>query len=131
MALDFKPQQKINPQDLAAPKKYYAPAVSGKVCDFDELTEFISDQSTLSEADIYGVLKAVERTIIREMGKGRPIQLGGIGVFRLSLQSLGHEKPEEVLSDSIKKVKTSFRPGKRLKKMLKNMEFTKIQGQAA
>ena len=131
MSLDFKTQQKVNPRDLSAPKKYYALAMNKRMVDFEELAEFISDQSTLSEADIYGVLNAVERTIVREMLKGRAIRLGDLGSLSMTLKSVGKETSEEVTSASIKGARTIFRPGKRLRKMLRNLEFTKIQDQAA
>ena len=105
--------------------------MSGRTVDFEELTEFISDQSTLSEADIYGVLKAVERTIIRELNKGRSVRLGDIGSFQLTLRSEGRDTAVEVVATAIKSARTIFRPGKKLKKMLAKMDFSKIQDQVA
>lgn len=131
MSLNFKAQQKINPRDLTAPKKFYATAQNNGIVDFEELTEFISDQSTLSEADIYAVLKAVEKTVIREMRKGRSIRLGDIGTINMSVKSEGKETAEEVLPSSIIRARTIFRPGKRIRLMLRNLEFTKVQDQAA
>ncbi len=81
MSLKFKSQQKANPRDLTAPRKYYATAVTGSIVDLEELAEFVSDQSTISEADILGVLRAMERTMVREMLKGRSIRLGDIGLI--------------------------------------------------
>lgn len=127
MALDFKALQKVNPRDLSAPMKHYASAVSGKTVGFEELAEFVSDQSTISEADSYGVLKAIERTIIREMQKGRPVRLGDIGTFYITVKSEGVDTAEEVTSDVIKSARTVFRPGKRIKKMLKHLDFQKSQ----
>jgi predicted histone-like DNA-binding protein len=131
MSLKFKSQQKINPRDLTAPRKYYATAVTGSIVDLEELAEFVSDQSTISEADILGVLKAMERTMVREMLKGRSIRLGDIGSLVMTIQSEGQEKPEDVTSSSIKKARVNFRPGKRLRKMLKSLDFSKVQDQAA
>ena len=129
--IKFKSLQKVNPRDLAAPKKHYATAVSSGVIDFEELSEFVSDQSTMSEADCYGVLKALERTIIREMRKGKSIRLGDIGTFQVNLRSEGKDTSEEVTASAIKSARTIFRPGKRFKRMLKTLEFSKIQDQVA
>lgn len=131
MPLKIKATQKVNPKDLTAPKKFYATAINGGMVDFEELAEFITDQSTLSEADIFGVLKAVERTMTREMLKGRSIRIGEIGILMMSVRSEGHDTAEEVTSSSVKRARVVFRPGKRLKKMLKNLDFTKVQDQAA
>ena len=129
--LKFKTLQKVNPRDLSAPKKHYATAVNSGVIDFEELSEYVSDQSTMSEADCYGVLKALESTIIREMRKGKSIRLGDIGTFQVNVKSEGMDTSEEVTAASIKGAKTIFRPGKRFKRMLKTLEFNKIQDQAA
>ena len=131
MSLKFKPQEKANPLDLSAPKKFYARAVSAGMVDLEELAEFVADQSTISEADIYGVLRAVEKTVVREMLKGRSIRLGEIGIISLSLRSEGMETAEEVTASSIKSARTVFKPGKRLRQMLRRLDFTKVQDQAA
>ena len=131
MSIYFKTQPKVNPQDLAAPKKHYAVAVSQNVVDFEELAEFVSDQTTVSEADCYGVLKAVENIIVREMRKGRSVRLGDIGTFHISISSEGMDTPDEVTAHAIKKARTQFRPGKKFRSMLKSVNFVKIQDQVA
>lgn len=131
MAILFKTQQKVNPRDLAAPRKYYATAVANGTINFEELAEYIADQSTVSEADCYAVLKAVEKTIIREMRKGKSIKLGDIGTLQTSLSGEGKETSEEVIATTIKKARAIFRPGKRLRRMFATLEFSKIQNQVA
>lgn len=131
MSVKFKSVKRRNPLDASAPEKYYATAVSDGSTDFKELADMVASQSTASPADCHAVLIALESNIIRELHKGKIIRFGDIGSFSLSVKSEGKDTTEEVNSNSIKRSKLNFRPGKGLKQMLKTLEFTKIQDQVA
>ena len=125
MSISFKPTSKRNPQDVTAAPRYYATAVSKNKTDIDVLSEMVSGSSTVSRADTYAVIISLLETIIQEFKSGNTVELGKLGKFALSLQSEGVEAPEDLTSKNIKNVRINFYPGKELKNMLGNLEYSK------
>ena len=116
-----------NPRDLTAPEKYYAAAVTDGSTDLKELAEMVASQSTVSPADCYAVLTALESNVIRELRQGRIVKLGELGSYRLSVASEGRDTVDEVSTTMVKRTKILFRPGKGLRNMLKTLDFKKVQ----
>ena len=116
-----------NPNDLTAPEKYYAAAVSEGSINLNRLAEKIAYQSTLTPGDCYNVLSALEKNIIEELNDGRIVRLGELGTFRLSVSSEGSDTLENTHSGMVKKARILFRPAKGLRKMLRNLDFRKVQ----
>lgn len=131
MSIKFKTIQKVNPQNTTAPKKHYACAVSDGSTNLEELAEIVATQCTVSPADCYAVLIALESNIIRELKNGRIIHLGKLGNYRISVSSEGKDTADEVVQSSIKKAKVLFSPGLGLRNMLKNLDYKKSQNQVA
>ena len=131
MSVLFKSVKRKNPQDITAPEKYYAMAIANGTTDLKQLATMVATQSTVSAADCYAVLIALEANIITEMQQGKIVRLGEIGSFQLGISALGKDTIEEVTVSSIKKAKINFRPGEGLRNMLKTLTYTKIQDQAA
>ncbi|WP_162274049.1 hypothetical protein [Polaribacter reichenbachii] len=52
------------------------------------------------------------------------IRVGFLGAFQIGVRSVGVATPEEVTVNLVKKSHINFRPDKRLRKMLQNVEFT-------
>jgi hypothetical protein len=61
-----------------------------------------------------------------QLRHGRPVRLSTLGTFFLTLNSEGFDNDEELTSDGIKTANIRFRPGKRLKKMIKTLDFVKV-----
>jgi predicted histone-like DNA-binding protein len=57
---------------------------------------------------------------------GTIVRLGELGSLRISISSNGETNEEDVSVHSIKSSKCIFTPGKELKKMLKNLEYEKV-----
>jgi predicted histone-like DNA-binding protein len=131
MSIKFKTIHKVNPQNITVPKKHYACVVSDGSTDLEELAEIVATQCTVSPADCYAVLIALESNIIRELKNGRIIHLGKLGSYRISVSSEGKDTAEEVVQSSIKKAKVLFNPGLGLRNMLKNLNYKKSQNQVA
>ena len=125
MPIKFKTQSRKNPQDLTAPKKYYAAAVADGNVDLDRLAELISYQCTVTETDCYAVLMALEHNIIGELKQGRIVKLGRLGNFQVGISSTGSDTAAEVSATSITKSRMLFRPGKKLRTMLDGVSFKK------
>lgn len=125
MPIKFKVQSRKNPQDLTAPDKYYAAALGNGETDLEALATMIAYQSTLTDTDCYAVLKSLEHNIINELNQGRIIKLGSLGNFQISISSDGKTTPEEVTAADVKKSRILFRPGKKLRQLLKTVNYQK------
>mgnify|MGYP000939213062 CR=1 FL=1 len=130
MAVKLKAVQRVNPQDVQAPQKFYAKAVSNGRTDLKRLAKLVAMQCTVNRADCLAVLAALEDNIIMELQEGKIVQMGELGTFQLSVNSIGSDTSEEVGTNSVKKARLNFRPGEELKNMLKNLSF-RISNDAA
>ena len=131
MSVKFKSVQRINPQDVTAQKKFYARAIADGVTDLDELSKLVASQCTVSRADCYAVLLALEANVVRELENGRIVRLGELGSYQLGVSAQGMITTDEVNASTIKKARINFRPGTGLKAMLKTLVYKKAQNQSA
>lgn len=105
--------------------KYYAsPLYSGKT-NLRSLGMKLSNGSTLTKTDTMAVLIGLVDMIAEELKEGKIVELGGLGTFRISINSAGEETVEQVTSNSIKKTKVIFRPGAEFKESLTGLNFSK------
>ena len=125
MSVKYKVLPRKNPQDLFAPEKFYAAAIADGETNLDKLAEQISYQCTVTESDCYAVLLSLERNIISELEQGRIVKLGRLGNFQIGVSSEGKDTAAEVTSGAIVKTRILFRPGKRLRSLLKDLSFRK------
>lgn len=125
MSVKYKVLPRKNPQDLFAPEKFYAAAIADGETNLDKLAEQISYQCTVTESDCYAVLLSLERNIISELEQGRIVKLGRLGNFQIGVSSEGKDTADEVTSGAIVKTRILFRPGKRLRSLLKDLSFRK------
>lgn len=131
MSIKFKTVQMVNPQDISAPRKFYAKAANVSITDLNELAELVAFNSSMSKTDCYAVLMGLETFVIRELENGRNVRLGELGTYKIGLKSEGRATEEEVDSYAIKKAKINFTPGAGIKKMLKHLDYKKAQNQSA
>lgn len=108
-------------------KKWYANVANDGETTVDELSKEIEKFSALSEADIRGVIIALENVIIEKVTEGKIVRLDKLGSFYPSLSSEGVLKEEEFNSSLIKTAKVNYRPGKRISDALKIAKFTKVK----
>jgi len=126
MKAKFHVRERFDPRDRTLPPKYYAELVDRYPISKDELIDQISDLSTVSIADTYGVLMALIHLIPKHLKYGRTVKIGDLGTFYLSITSDGEEKPEDVTFQSIKTARVRFRPGKGLNIRSEDVSFTKM-----
>lgn len=125
MAIPFKAAKRVNPRDPNQPAKYYAKIKGANKVKFEELVELISKISILNYGDIMGSLGAFLEIIELQLRQGREVELGDLGTFYLTLNSEGAETPGDLTVGYIIGARIRFRPGKRLKKMTKSLDFRK------
>ena len=125
MSVKIKAVERVNPQDMAAPHKFYARAVGDGRTDLRRLAKMIAMQCTVNRADCLAVLAALEDNIILELQEGRIIELGELGTFQIGISSTASPTSDEVGSSSVKKARLNFRPGLELRRMLGSLSFHK------
>lgn len=122
--VQIKPIERPNPQDRTADKKFYAQAIATGTTDLERLAYLVSNQSTVREADCYAVLISLLHNVIDELSQGKIVKLDKLGSFQIGVSSEGKVTLEELSANAIKKAHINFRPDKRLRNMLANVEYT-------
>ena len=122
----FKSAGRVDPRDLTLPKKYYPQIIFGDDISFDELADLISKVSNLNYGEVLGALGTFIEIIEMQLRHGRQVRLSTLGTFYLTLRSKGKDAEDEVTADQITGARIRFRPGKRLKKMIKTLDYEKV-----
>lgn len=128
MAIKFNLVEKPQPGVAGGGvKKWYASAKADGEISIDELTVEIEKFSALSEADIRGVIIALENVIINQIVNGKIVRLDKLGSFYPSLSSEGAVNETDFNVSFIKGAKINYRPGKRISEALKVAKFQKVK----
>ena len=61
-----------------------------------------SSQSTISRADCYAALTALESNIVKMLEQSKIVRLGNLGSFQIAVKSEGKETMEEVNASVVK-----------------------------
>lgn len=127
MAIPYKVVQKGQPGVVGGGvKKFYASVVTTGETTIDELTKEIEKFSALSEADIRGVIIALENVIQNKLAEGKIVRLEKLGSLYPSLSSKGVDTEAEVTSSIIKEATVNYRPGERIVNAINTGGFHKL-----
>ena len=118
---------KINPRDRESEAKFYGNVKSSGDINIREMAERIQGSCTVTKADVYAVLVALEDVIAESIQKGEIVRLMDIGTFRVGISTKGALKEEEFNEALIKKTRILFRPGSVLQNALAQVNFTKVK----
>ncbi|SDW85698.1 DNA-binding protein, histone-like, putative [Lutibacter oricola] len=124
--LSIKAIPRKNPQDGTVASKFYAHAISQGIVDFERLAYLVSNQCTVRVPDCLAVLRALEFNMMDELEQGKVVQFGDLGNFQIGVRSEGQTLEEEVSANTVTSAHVNFRPAKRLRKMLKNLDYKLI-----
>lgn len=123
MAITITAIGKTNPTQSDAPLRYYPKVTKTGEIDLDQLTEEISDASTLTQADCYAVVISLVKVLEQHLSKGEIVRIDPLGSFQISVKGTGSDNAKSVSSDNVTSASIIFRPGKKLKKMLGLLVF--------
>jgi predicted histone-like DNA-binding protein len=126
MSVNFVLNQRVNPRDVTAPRKYYAQAKSKDEQTTRQLATEISKRSGLSVADVMAVIESFIDLIPEKIAEGYIVRLGDFGSFNLSLSSDGVDKIEDFTPAMIRDNSLNFRPGKVVQGVFNNIEYKRI-----
>lgn len=117
---------RINPRDKDASPKFYAQAQARGDVNIREMATRIQATCTVTKADVYAVLVALEDVIVEALQNGEIVRLGDLGTFQLSLNGKGSLTEDDYTPSLIERAKINFRPGLVLGAMLESLEFSKV-----
>ena len=112
MPVNFKAVAKGNPGNPAAPKKYYAQAVSGGEVSLRQLAKMISEVATVKTADNMAVLEGLLNVMPMVLGDGKIVRLGDFGSFSVSVSGDGAPTADALTAVNIRKKTVKFRAAK-------------------
>ena len=117
---------RYNPGEKNAPPKFYAQAQASGDVDLREMSERIQQSCTVTKADVYAVLIAMEDVIIDALKSGEIVRLGDLGTLQIGLSGKGAVAEEEYEVSLIKKARINFRPGMALAGMLTSLTYSRV-----
>ena len=117
---------RVNPQKKDEAPKFYAQVQANGDCTIREMAERIQASCTVTKADVYAVLVALEDVIIEALQNGEIVRLGDLGSFQIGISGKGAPTEEEHTSALIKKARINFRPGNVLSSILGSLNFSKV-----
>ena len=126
MAINYTVVERKNLIDPSQPNRFYASARRVSEMSLVDLAETIADMSTVTSIDTLAVLEALLKVIPKELSKGNSVRMGDFGGFFTTIQSHGSDAEEDFTDSLIKRTKINFRPGRRVKNVLRNIQYTKI-----
>ena len=100
--------------------KYYAQIAPVNATDLSEVASQIEAQSTVSSADVKGVLDQLQIIVQEQLRAGRSVRLGDLGSFRPTLTSMPADTEADVSARNIKKVNVVYTPSGALRRTLKS-----------
>ncbi len=126
MAVPFTVTKKNIPGKPNPTIAYYPRVAKSGELDLDDLSDRISSSCSVTQSDCYAVVIGLVNEITTALEQGNIVRLGHLGSFQISVKSTASPTPEEVDKSKIKRSSIVFRPGKKLKLMLKNLVFKKL-----
>ena len=117
---------RINPRDKEAAPKFYAQAQARGDVNIRDMATRIQSTCTVTKADVYAVLVALEDVIVEALQNGEIVRLGELGTFQVSLSGKGAETSDDYDASLIKKARINFRPGLTLAGMLSSLSYSKV-----
>lgn len=107
-------------------EKYLAQMVREQPVDLDLIAEQIAGASTMSKADVMGVLQQLQEEMSYHLTRGASIRLGLLGTFTPYLRSKAQLDVDLVKASTIKGLHITFRPSTWLNIKIKNVGYTLV-----
>ena len=91
--------------------KWYGKAVKRQDVTLQEIARMISQSNSVTESDVYGVLKALVHEMKFLLQMGHTVKLDGFGNFHLTIESeMVDDKKDYRFDEHVKRVKCKFTP---------------------
>lgn len=128
MPIQYKLQEKAQPGVKGGgTKKWYASIANNGEVSIDDLVKQIEKFSALSEADIRGVIIALENAIQEALANSKIVRLDKLGSLYPTLSTSGADTEKDFSPNLIKSVDVNYRAGKRILDAMKNAGLEKVK----
>ena len=107
-------------------EKYLAQIVREQPVDLDLIAEQIAGASTMSKADVMGVLQQLQVEMSYHLTRGASVRLGLLGTFTPYLRSKSQLEVDSVKASTFKGLHITFRPSTWLNIKIKNVGYTLV-----
>ena len=104
-------------------ERFIARIVREQSVNLDYIAEQIAGASTMSKADVMGVLQQLQVEMSYHLLRGASVRLGLLGTFTPNLRAKSQESADLVKADTIKGLHIAFRPSPWLTYQIKNAKF--------
>ena len=126
MAITYAVGERVNPRDLAAPRKWYGLAVHTEIIKFKQLArEIAAESTTASEGDTYAVMIGMVDKIRYHLDKSHKVVVDGLGTFYVNISTEGADTEEKFNQSLIRSNKIVFRPDADMKDFLSTLKYEK------
>ena len=109
------------------PPKYYGHVQANGDVSLREMSERIQASCTVTKADVYAVLVAMEDVITEVLKSGEIVRLDDLGILQIGLNGKGALTEEDYEPSLIKRARINFRPGTALAGVLTSLSFAKVR----
>lgn len=107
-------------------EKYLAQMVREQPVDLDLIAEQIAGASTMSKADVMGVLQQLQVEMSYHLTRGASVRLGLLGTFTPYLRAKSQLDVDLVKASTIKGLHITFRPSTWLRDKIKTVGYTLV-----
>ena len=102
-------------------KQFYPQIAPATPIGLNDVAEQIEKQSTVSLADIKGVLDALQEVVLEAVADGYSVRLGDLGSFRLTCAATGGEDDAtKVTANHVSRLRVRFTPSGAMQRMLRD-----------
>lgn len=114
---------------ISKEKKYYAGLAPLRgFLDAEAVSEKISEETTLTRADVTAVVTALEEAIYTHLVQGHSVRLKKLGSFRPVLKGTPSLDKEKAGANAIRSVRVVFRPSGRILAEIKRRAKVEVVG---
>ena len=119
----------LKKQSMLTPpiEKYYPCAIHEGTDDLDSLSERIALNSNISMADCYRIVMSLTKVIEESLAMGRVVHIKTLGSFKINVNGIGVDSPEDSVTDEIKGAKIIYRPSPNMNKTLGQLTYKRIK----
>lgn len=125
MSIKFRVSKKVLPGSKKTEELYAATLLKSESIGMEEISEALSDASTLNSIDCYAVMHGMTQQIIKHLLLGNVVNIEGLGSFRITARSRGVSSARDVTANTISAATVNFRPSVEVKKQLRRAKFVK------
>jgi predicted histone-like DNA-binding protein len=127
MAISYK--MVLKKQSMLTPpiEKYYPCAIHEGMDDLESLSDKISLNSSICQADCYRIVMSLTKVIAESLAMGRVVNIQTLGSFKINIHGTGVDSPEDSVKDEIKGAKIIYRPSPNMNKTLGQLTYKRIK----